>query len=188
MVTLVVETGGSDPDANGYISTAFADTYHDDRANTAWAALVADDKARAIIKATDYIDKRFGRQFRGFRTQKAQALEWPRSGAFDNDAYAFSGPDIVPRQLQKATAEYALRTIAKPELIPDPAVSGTGAIVSDRTVVGPIETEKRYSGSLNRTTNSVLLSDSNIPEYPAADLWLEELMTVGFATTLSRGD
>lgn len=188
MVTLIVEDGSSDPTANGYISTSFADTYHDDRANTAWAALVADDKARAIIKATDYIDKRFGRQFRGFRSQKAQALEWPRTGAFDNDSYAYTFEDIIPRQLQKACAEYALRTIAKPELAPDPTISGIGAVIMEKEVIGPIETEKRYSGSLLRNTNSVLLSDANIPEYPAADLWIEELLTTSFATILGRGD
>lgn len=188
MVTLVVETGSSDPNANGYISVSFADTYHDDRGNSAWAPLPADDKARAIIKATDYIDKRFGRQFRGFRSQKAQSLEWPRTGAFDNDSYAFTSEDIIPRQLQKACSEYALRTIAKSELAPDPTTSGTGAVVMEKEVVGPIETERRYSGSLNRTTNSVLLSDANIPEYPAADLWIEELLTTGFSTILSRGD
>ena len=188
MVTLVVETGSSDPNANGYISVSFADTYHDDRGNSAWAPLPADDKARAIIKATDYIDKRFGRQFRGFRSQKAQALEWPRTGAFDNDSYAFTNEDIIPRQLQKAAAEYALRTIATPELAPDPATSGVGAVIMEKEVIGPIETEKRYDGSLVRTTNSSLLSDSNILEYPAADLWIEELLTSGFGTILGRGD
>lgn len=188
MVTLVVEDGSSNPLANGYIPTSFTDTYHDDRGNTTWAPLSADDKATAIIKATDYIDKRFGRQFRGFRSQKAQALEWPRTGAFDNDSYAYTMEDIIPRQLQKACAEYALRVITKLELAPDPTTSGTGAVVMEKEIIGPLETEKRYSGSLNRVTNSALISDSSIPEYPAADLWIEELLTTGFSTILGRGD
>jgi len=188
MVTLVVEDGTSKSDANGYVSAAFVDTYHDDRGNTDWTPLSPDDKARAIIKATDYIDKRFGRQFRGFRSQKAQALEWPRTGAFDNDSYAYTSEDIIPRQLQKACSEYALRTIAKSELAPDPTTSGIGAVTMEKEVIGPIETERRYDGSLIRNTNSTLLSDSNIPEYPAADLWIEELLTTGFSTILGRGD
>jgi len=188
MVTLVVEDGNSLSTANAYVAEAFVTTYHSDRGNTAWAALLADDKNIAIIKATDYIDKRFGRRFRGYRSQKDQALEWPRIGAFNNSSFSYTGLDAVPRGLQKACAEYALRTISTSELAPDPSASGTGALTGNKQVVGPIETQQSFAGALSRDTASALISGSNIPEYPAADLWIEELLISNSGASLGRGD
>jgi len=188
MVTLVVEDGNSLSTANAYVAEAFVTTYHSDRGNTAWAALSADNKNIAIIKATDYIDKRFGRRFRGYKKQKDQSLEWPRYGASDNSSYSYSGADIVPRNLQKACAEYALRTISTPELAPDPSASGTGSLTGNKQVVGPIETQQNFAGALSRDTSSALISGSNIPEYPAADLWIEELLVSNLGTSFGRGD
>ena len=119
-MALVPEDGSGLETANGYISQSFADTYHTDRYNTVWADYESDQKDAAIIRASDYVDKRFGRKFRGSRESRAQGLEWPRLSAFDNDGYAYSGDDAVPRNLQKAVAEYALRAAKLGVLAPDP--------------------------------------------------------------------
>lgn len=188
MVTIVVEDGNALSTANAYVSETFATTYHGDRGNVAWAALSSEDMKTAIIKATDYIDKRFGRRFRGYKSQKDQALEWPRTSAYSNSSFSYTDADVVPRNLQKACAEYALRTISTSELLPDPSTSSSGSLTRDRQVVGPIETQKDFEGALSRDTASSLISGSNIPEYPAADLWIEELLKPPFGVYLGRGD
>ena len=59
-ILLVVEDGtGTNPAANTYVAQADADSYFADRANAAWAALSADQKASALIQATQYLDARY---------------------------------------------------------------------------------------------------------------------------------
>jgi len=212
-MALVVEDGSGLNTANAYVSEAFVDTYHDDRNNTAWTDYTPPEKQAAIIRATDYIDKRFGRRFRGYRRTKEQALEWPRLDAEDDDGFLLSSVDAVPRNLEKAAAEYALRAALCGVLAPDPISSVpkqsqesgsttrpdagvTGEISMKREQVGPIEEETRYdtrikntSGNLGAGAKSVQsgnVSDFNIPEYPEADMWIEELLVSGLGITLAR--
>jgi len=59
-IVLTPEDGtGTNPAANTYVSQATADAYFSDRANAAWAALTADQKAAALIQATQYLDARY---------------------------------------------------------------------------------------------------------------------------------
>jgi len=206
-MAFTVEDGTGVADANAYITVAFADDHHSDRGNAVWTGLDS-VKQVAIVKATDYVDKRFGPKFRGFKESKSQGLEWPRLSAFDNDDYLFNGLDDVPRQLKKAVAEYALIALqidllplpARPFAVLDPAtgtVSGgtTGQVLKKRERVDVIEEETEYSDMSNLITrkkpggsSSTLVSDFNLPEYPVADEWLQELIKTGFSVGLRRGD
>lgn len=205
-ITLVVEDGSGNPNANAYASDTFVDKYHEDRGNTHWAGITdVEIKKACIIRATDYIDKRFGRAFKGYRMQKAQALSWPRMGAFDDDDYSL---DDVPVQLQKALAEYALRAAIYNVLAPDaqrpvpsqdmtsddPSSSQTdvivGAVKSKTERVGPLQESTTYEGSQqlaeaaqsgSRATQSTIVQDWIIPQYPEADLLIEDLLEGGGA-------
>jgi hypothetical protein len=170
------EDGTGLPNANSYIDVAFADTYHADRNQTDWTDLSTDAKQGFLVRATDYIDKRFGKKFRGFRQQKSQALEWPRLDAFDNDEYLLDG---IPSQLQKACAEYALRAITNSELAPDNTNTGVQAFTRR---IGPIE----LKDELSTTVPSTLLSPQSINDYPEADLWIGELLKSGESRDLGR--
>lgn len=181
--------GGSS--ANAYVPVSFCDTYHSDRGHSDWKGS-SGQKQQAIVRATDYVDKRFGRRFRGERENKDQALEWPRLNAFDNDNFLLEGTtDEIPRQLQKAVAEYALRALAlikgtDADLVPDDA-STTGQVTSESVTVGPITESKTYAGAgSSRSLQSGIVSDDGIPEYPAADLWIEELLRSGLTRRLAR--
>lgn len=208
-MALVVEDGGGNSLANAYISVAYADTYHSDRGHTNWTG-TNEQKEASIIRATDYLDKRFGRKFRGTRQSKSQALEWPRLDALDNDGYLLAGEDEVPRNLQKACAEYALRALTLGELSPDPlspvpsqnnsssAAQSTdvisGFVKAKTEKVGPIETSTEYetssqtsTNSPNRSGQSILTQDQFLPQYPAADLWIEELIKNPLSVKLVRG-
>lgn len=201
-MAFTVETGESIEGANAYIAVAYADDYHADRGHSSWTALDSTVKQAAIIKASEYIDKRFGRMFRGYRSDRYQGLEWPRSSAFDDDGYALSDLDSLPSALLKATAEYALRAATYVILAPDPLRPApdqsfeedaeerdldtiTGPAKKIKDVVGPIESEVEYATAAEmarsisagaRGRQSTLLDDFMIPQYPEADLWIEELI------------
>lgn len=214
-MAFTLEDGSGVSGSNAYISVAAVDTHHTDRGNTAWNDFTTPDKQTAIIRASDYIDQRFGVRFVGLRKTKNQGNEWPRLDAFDQDGYLLSGPDALPRQLLKAAAEYALRAALYQTLAPDapfpvpkqdmtdslairPDQEETGQITRSREKVGPLEEEKWFettSQTLGKNlaagatgVKSSLVNDFFIPEYPTADLWLEELLRSSMGMTLQRGD
>jgi len=215
-MAFTVEDGTGIEGANSYIDVAFADEYHDDRGNVSWSSLTATQKQQVLIKASEYIDKRFGRRFRGTRQLKRQGLEWPRLSAFDDDGFLLSGEDEVPRQIKKATAEYAIRAAAYNVLAPDArrmtpdqsfggsemeltSPSAPSSVKSKTEKVGPVEQSTEFMttqdlnggnfGSAARSSQSTNVSDFFIPEYPEADLWIEELVRpINVSMRLARGD
>lgn len=214
-MAFLVDTGSGDAGSNAYVSVAYVGTHHTDRNNTAWNDFTTPEKEAAIIRASDYIDKRFGRRFRGLRKTKEQGLEWPRLDAFDDDGYLLSGADDIPRQVEKAAAEYALRAAICGTLAPDaplpvpkqdmtdstgtrPDQGETGQLTRTKEKVGPLEEEKWYEtnsqvlgknlGAGATGVKSSLVNDFILPEYPEADLWLEELLRSSMNVMLARGD
>lgn len=153
---LIVETGAVVPNANAYVTYAFANSYHSLRYNVAWLESTESSRVIAIINATDYIDFRW--RFIGSRSDKNQSLEWPRIGATDKDG--FQQKDNVPTIVQQTVAEYALRALSV-TLLPDPEVDPNGKhIIYKREKVGPLEEETRYSD---------IRSPALLKPYPAAD-------------------
>lgn len=213
-MAFTVESGSGDTGVNAYMTVAAVDTHHADRGATTWTDFTTPEKEQAIVRASDYIDKRFGRRFRGLRKIKDQGLEWPRLDAFDDDGYLLSGIDALPRQLLKACAEYAVRAAVCGILAPDPPLpvpkqdpadmgnrpeqAETGQITRLREKVGPLEEDKWFettSQVIGRNlaagatgVKSSLVNDFLIPEYPEADLWLEELLRSSMNVMLFRGD
>jgi hypothetical protein len=133
-----------------YGNVAAADAYQAARANTAWTG---DDMAKqaALIRASAYIDGKYqfenacGRWeslFSGVKTGgRAQTLQWPRTGATDNEGSAIP-PDEVPNEIEQATYEAALREIVNPGSL-SPDYVATQAIKREK--VGPLETEYAVS-------------------------------------------
>jgi SLT domain-containing protein len=138
------------PDFYGSVSAA--DAYHEARANSAWAGDNAAKQA-ALIRASAYIDGKYQAQnscgrweslFSGAKTGgRAQSLQWPRTGATDNEGHAIPA-DEVPIEIEQATYQAALREIVLPgSLSPDYVASQT----IKREKVGPLETEFAVSDS-----------------------------------------
>lgn len=144
--TLVVEDGTGLASANSYLSLADANSYFEARRNPeTWSS--ADESAReqALRVGTDYLDSKYGDQWVGIRSTKAQALDWPRALAYDVDGYPIE-VDEVPKRLKHATAEMALRYLTAPdELLPDVAQDDQG-IASESNTVGPISQSVSYQG------------------------------------------
>ncbi len=200
-MAFTIEDGSGVAAANAYVSVADVDTHHSDTGNTRWADLQTDEKQTAIVRATFYVDKRFGKRFRGTKQSKSQGLEWPRLNAMDDDGFLY---DDVPVPLKRAIAEYALRAAICQTLAPDPILpvpkqdftsgaadrdssTASGAIKrirqevdvieQDITYETPAEAAARGGGAAARSAQSHVVSDFVIPEYPEADLWIEELLT-----------
>ena len=211
-MAFVVEDGTGIETANAYVDVAFVDTYMSDRLRDDWGILPTSIKEGSIVRATDYIEWRFGTKFRGTRRGESQGLEWPRVSAHDNDDFLYNNPlDAVPRQLQKACAEYALIAARIGELAPHPplptgdeTLDGTASTVTENTSgivtasrerVGPLEEEKKYadltsagsSQAGGRTAQSFMNSDFYLPEYPRADGWIRELIDNPNSRRLLRG-
>ena len=164
MPTLTVEDGTGLAAANAYISLADADTYWSDRGgDTVWDAAADAVKEAGIIKATDYIEVRFGHRFLGMPLLTTQALEFPRQYLYDRYGNLIEG---VPPQLERACAEYAQRAISA-ALWNEPYVDTKGRRVVERNKVGPIEEDIRYVFTEPITT---------IKPVPAADNLLRMFM------------
>ena len=134
-------------EGNSYTSVAYADAYFADRGVTAWTG-VNTAKEGALIRATDYLEGRFGGRF------TCEVLE----------------AEEVPDQLQKATCEYAVRALTA-ALAPDPVIGASGIVtVATRKKVGPLETE---SEAIQTGPGSTMLY---FRPYPAADMLLHGLL------------
>jgi hypothetical protein len=184
-MAFTVETGAVIANANAYMTTAQYRTHHTDRGKAVLTSDTGQSDAlvqAAIVKATDYIDKRFGRRFRGGRKERTQSLEFPRTDMWDDDGYLMSE---MPAQLLKATAEYAwLATQQATDLAPPP--DGTAGTVEETTEkVGPISTTVKFAKRPMTSTGNPLTE--SLPEYPQADLWIEELLAPIGSRELYRG-
>lgn len=129
-MAIIVEDGTGLPNAEAYISTADADTYHGNRGNAAWAALAAPAKEAALRQATDFMSTAL--RWAGSRVSATQALDWPRTGT-ELNGYPVAS-DVVPEPVRRACAELALRASAG-SLLPD-----AEQVVVEETV-GPLTTK-----------------------------------------------
>lgn len=211
-MAIIVEDGTLVTDANAYITVAFFRAWH---AARGIAAAAVDTGAygealieAAIVKATDYVDKRFGTKFVGDLRDRDQSLMWPRSDAWTNQG-DYIQTTTIPKELKRGVVEYALIALKLGELLPVPApsfnevdldtgettVNKGGLIQRDRQKVGPIEEDTWFSQEqwrlvLNGRASGAMSDMSslvNLPEYPVADEWLKPIVKTGMATRLSRG-
>lgn len=99
------------------------------------------DKEQQLIKATDYLDRKYRSVYRGTRNTSTQALCWPRTGVVTEDGVSILSNEI-PRDLKHAVIELA-RSGQSTELAPDLEYSANTTM--SRVKVGPIEVEDAYA-------------------------------------------
>lgn len=108
----IVATAGA-ANANSYLSIAGADGIADSMLGTiAWSSATSDNKARALITATNGLDTL---AYIGERTSATQALAWPRTGADCGDKAPAS--NAIPREVQLATFDLANALLGDPALL-----------------------------------------------------------------------
>lgn len=179
-MAFLVEDGTGLDNSNSYASVAEAIAYFTDRGNATWLALSTAVQQNNLIKATDYIDQRFGARFIGDRVFEEQALAWPRDNTgvttYDYDEETEIG--VIPTKLKYACIEYALRANAGP-LAPDPEIADSGvSMVTTKEKVGPIETEYESANGTNGSSINL------IRPYPGADMYLRDLLIPGGNRTI----
>ena len=176
-MALTVEDGTGLVGADAYISVANADTYFLASANSTWAAATIPAKEVAIVKATRYMEKRFGTKWKGLIASSEQALGWPRRYVYDERGTELV--DQVPVQIARACAEYAVQALINP-LIPEtvyPIADGApvpfGRINRKVEKVGPIYEETYYSTGAAHVSRvgsgSSLVDGDKVVQYPEAD-------------------
>src|SRR5689334_1390384 len=133
-MALILEDGTAPDGANSYATEAMADDYFDARGNTTWTDST-DDKEAALIRATAAIDAAYGSRFQGYRTNfREQDLQWPRTGAYDNEGNIIAG-DEIPQELINATCEAAYRELtAVGSMMPDVERGGDIRLIKAGTV------------------------------------------------------
>jgi hypothetical protein len=158
-MAFVAEDGTGLANANSLCDVTFARTYFQDRGVVAWDAADVDLQRAALIKATDYVEGRWGAKFVGDQQYPGvQALSFPRL-YIDSDG-------VVPVGVRKAVAEYALRALSAP-LAADPKVDASGLkVISSTKKVGPIETATTYQPGAVQP----------FKPYPAADMLLRPFL------------
>ena len=116
MAVTVTATPGA-ANANSYISVATADDLANVYLGTlAWSSASADNKGRALIMATRYLDEL---EWIGSRASSTQALAWPRTDAVCGE-WTFTDAEI-PQPIKQATFDLAEALLASPALL-----GGTG--------------------------------------------------------------
>lgn len=116
-MTLVVETGAGLANADSYVSTDNCAAYATDRGLI--FAVAGSDLAlaeQALRRATVWLDATYRDRYLGWRKLfRAQALEWPRTGALDNSTIPqVIQPDEVPVEIVRACCEAAVYEKANP--------------------------------------------------------------------------
>jgi len=147
---MALDAAPSSPTFNAYCTRAEADAYHAERLhNTAWTGASNADKDAAIVWATRNFETLV---WKGWMTNPAQNLQWPRTGVFRNgdevqdrlaypllySEYMLDGA-TVPDFLKHATAEAAFWLLSSDTTAPQ-GVEGFRAIAVDTV---KLEMDKR---------------------------------------------
>lgn len=167
-MALIVEDGLTDggvPDAESYVTVAFADEYWAARNRSEWSALGAPAKEAALLDACAYLDS--GYEWIGTRRYSTQYLNWPRavmgygtrvSGiSFD---LMLPGINEVPLALKRAQCELAMESLnGRLAEAFDPR---TQAVASE--TVGPVSVSYFNTGARSRS-------------FPLVDMLLKDIAT-----------
>lgn len=96
-ITLIIEDGTLPSGANTYAAIATADAYHQARGFAAWDAATEDEKASALIRATDYLN---GLSWMGTKVER-RVMAWPRYDVVDGDGWDIAS-NVVPEAVVNA--------------------------------------------------------------------------------------
>lgn len=210
-MAFVVEDGSRVINSNSFVAVAFADTYHTDRGQDFWLGLDDDIKQKCLIRATDYLQKRFSRRWKGVKVSFTQSLDWPRMAVWDRGKLLLAQSNQIPTKLMQAVCEYALRAAIVGNLTPDAVAAvpaqdfsqpsqstvteyAGGIIRHSINKVGPITENTTFetpdalvAAARNKQVTSQLVTESLIPEYPGADLLIEDFLLNVSGKRLVRG-
>ncbi|MFZ9959900.1 MAG: DnaT-like ssDNA-binding protein [Candidatus Limnocylindrus sp.] len=110
-VTITATAGASN--ANSYLTVAQADTLADDYLGTLkWSSATTDNKGRALIMATRYLDQL---SWIGTRASTTQSLAWPRTDA-ECGEWSFLST-VIPDPIKQGCFDLAEALLTTPTLL-----------------------------------------------------------------------
>ena len=146
-MALVVEDGTGKSDAESYNSVAEVSAYLAKTGEDAgWLALASDTVREQVArKVTRALDTEH--TFRGEKKTAAQALEWPRSYAYDDDGFLYSDT-AVPARLKEAHAQLCAVAAGSGGTQTDiqPDQTEPGSVQAEAVSVGPISISTTFTG------------------------------------------
>ena len=112
MTVIITATAGS-ASANSYLTVAQADDLANVYLGTLkWSSATTDNKGRALIMATRYLDQL---DWIGDRASTTQALAWPRTDA-ECGEWSFTS-DVIPDPIRQACFDLAEALLTTPTLL-----------------------------------------------------------------------
>jgi len=155
--------------ANSYGSVADFKTYHKDRGTALPDGTLSSGIEDALVKATDYVDRRWRNRFIGVRDTETQRLRWPRRRARYPDGRLIA-EGTLPAELLETIYEFGFIALTTP-LSTVPTVDASGALIQEtRIKVGPIETETIFSQGAGKV---------DFRSYPEIEALLVEIIHPG---------
>lgn len=114
------------------------------RGLTTVGAATESDRDTARLRASEFIDGRWGNSFIGYRAGgRDQVRAWPRSFATDAEGWTIQA-DEVPDEIERATYEAAIRELATPgSLTPD--ITNAERVTARSESVGSISESVTYA-------------------------------------------
>lgn len=155
-MAITVENGTGLTNADALISLVYFKEYHDARGND-YSAYADAALEKAIVRATDFMSE--SHHWAGYKLKERghqdgeQALAWPRTYVVDRNGYSVD-IDVVPTEVQKATAEVALYEAGTPGGM-QPTYVAHDRVKSEK--VGPLATEYDLSRKDAEGARPVLL-------------------------------
>jgi hypothetical protein len=138
-VAAVINATLSSASANSYVTLAEADAYFETIPDSStWTTKTTDQKNRALISATRWIDSL---NFYGDRCDNGQALKWPRNNWLIDRVELVC--NVIPKEIKFATYELA-RELA----------NDTDAITNTQVELGELRVQYK-EGQANGVINNV---------------------------------
>lgn len=158
---MALEATAGSPNADSYFTIAEADTYFTARGVSKWTGSAVAKEA-AARKGTSYLDNAYRQLWKGYRTEQAQRLAWPRIGNGGDQRARFAVADRtfpvygltdedgfeiptneIPRQVKEAAMEAALLALTGTSL--EPVLERGGQIKSVSKGLGPLQKSVTYA-------------------------------------------
>lgn len=158
----IVEDGTGVPSAASYASVEEADEYFKLVMESKWTSAVSLEKKSALIKASRYVDIRFGSRIGGIQLNPSQGLLFPRVGSNGYDR-------TIPQLLKRAVYEYGVRALQNP-LVPDPQATSGVTTYMKKKKIGPLEMDYAVVSKGIGSTVTEFLS------YPTPDNLMRQLL------------
>lgn len=154
-MALITTPGAADADS--YVTLTEFSTYCD---KTSRGVSGTDAELESLLrKGTAYLENQYRGRWKGYRTEQAQALAWPRIGSggdsrlrAQGDTFAVYGivdldgfeipTNAIPQQIKDAQCEVALLTFAGVSM--EPRLERGGMIKSIGKSVGPLRKDITY--------------------------------------------